>query len=79
MVSQITIDKTIKIFSEMGHTKIVTGNKSYFHEYMRSLEKSGEIESWAVDSSNEDFRFSLIKKEEKLFLFKTDGTIEALN
>ena len=79
MVTQTTIDKTIKTFKETGHEKVVVANKSYLQDYMRSLEKNGEIESWAVDASSGDFRFSLIKKEEKLFLFKMDGEIEALN
>ena len=81
MVTQATVDKTIKSLTEMKYEKVVENGRSPLKSFLKELEKNSEVDGWAVDpSADEDFIFSLIKgKQERLFRFKRDNTIDVLN
>lgn len=77
MVNQKTVDKTLKFLSEMTHQEAIADDKLALRKFFRNLENFHEIDNYAMDYSDKDFRISLIKgPEERIFRFKTDNTIE---
>lgn len=77
MVQQETINKTLEFMSELTHEEVIADDKKVLRSFFRGLTNSGLLDSYALDYNKENFRFSLIKgMEERIFIFKTSGTIE---
>lgn len=77
MVPEEAIEKTLEFMSTITHAGAIANDKIVLRNFFHKLEKTRIIDSFAIDYTEENFRFSLIKcPEERIFLFKTDNTIE---
>lgn len=70
------VEELISFLKEYNYNDLVENDKIIIRQYLRSRKDSEYIDSYALDYTEDSFRVSIIKKEERIVLVtKGDVTI----
>jgi hypothetical protein len=79
MVSIKTINDFKSFVAKNGHKKLVENDKIVLRKFLRSLEGVDDLDNYAMDYSDDDFRISLVKgREERIFLLQKDNILKEI-